>query len=146
MHLFSYENVIHNFTCLNFFIDFSLWSKLKSPSSCRVVCPEIRDLQRSIETYDMQYFPHHVLLCTSTVHDQSANICLQGYLRILWIRNTISLKKTEFINIMFHVYNWSISLKVIKLNPWMGIMFNKWPWDGTLKTYRRNVVCRPGST
>ena len=36
--------------------------------------PEIRELQRSIETYDMRYFPQHVLLCTSTVHDQSANI------------------------------------------------------------------------
>ena len=34
----------------------------------------------------------HVLLCTSTVHDQSANICIQGYLRILWIRNTKSSK------------------------------------------------------
>ena len=47
--------------------------------------PEIRELQRSIETYDMLSFPQHVLLCTSTVHDQSANICIQGYLRILWI-------------------------------------------------------------
>ena len=45
--------------------------------------PEIRELQRSIETYDMRYFPQHVLLCTSTVHDQSANICIQEYLRIL---------------------------------------------------------------
>ena len=25
---------------------------------------------RSIETYDMRYFPQHVLLCTSNVHDQ----------------------------------------------------------------------------
>ena len=33
----------------------------------------------------MRYFPQHVLLCTSTVHDQSANIYFQGYLRILWI-------------------------------------------------------------
>ena len=54
--------------------------------------PEIRELQRSIETNDMRYFPQHVLLCTSTVHDQSANICIQGYLRILWIGNTKSLK------------------------------------------------------
>ena len=41
-----------------------------------------------IETYDMRYFPQHVLLCTSTVHDQSGDICIQGYLRILWIGNT----------------------------------------------------------
>ena len=54
--------------------------------------PEIRELQRSIKTYDMRYFPQHVLLCTSTVHDQSANICIQGYLRILWIGNTKSSK------------------------------------------------------
>ena len=43
--------------------------------------PEIRELQRSIETYDMRYFPQHVLLCTSTVHDQSANICIQGEIK-----------------------------------------------------------------
>ena len=30
---------------------------------------EIRELQRSITTYDMRYFPQHVLLCTSIVHD-----------------------------------------------------------------------------
>ena len=40
----------------------------------------------------MRYFPQHVLLCTSTVHDQSASICIQGYLRILWIGNTKSSK------------------------------------------------------
>ena len=28
----------------------------------------------------------------------------------------------------------------------MGIMFNKWPEDGTLKTNRKNVACRAGST
>ena len=33
------------------------------------------------------YFPQQVLLCTSTVHDQSADI-IHGYLRILWIWNT----------------------------------------------------------
>ena len=53
---------------------------------------EIRELQRLIETYDIRYFPSHVLLCTSTVHDQSADICIQGYLGILWIRNTKSSK------------------------------------------------------
>ena len=29
--------------------------------------PEIRELQISINTYNMQYFPQHDLLCTSTV-------------------------------------------------------------------------------
>ena len=53
---------------------------------------EKRELQRSIETYDMRYFPRHVLLCTRTVHDQSANICIQGYLGILWIGNAKSSK------------------------------------------------------
>ena len=53
---------------------------------------EIRELQRSINTYNIRYFPQHVLLCTSTVHDQSGDICIQGYLRILWIGNAISLK------------------------------------------------------
>ena len=33
--------------------------------------------------YNMRYFPQHVLLCTSTVHDQSGDICIQGYLWIL---------------------------------------------------------------
>jgi len=41
---------------------------------------EIRELQRSNETYDMRYFSN-VPLCTSTVHDQSGDICIQGYLK-----------------------------------------------------------------
>ena len=58
---------------------------------------------------------HSMLYC---VHDQSANVCIQGYLRIFWIQNTkSSKKKTEFLNVMFYVQNWSISLKVVKLNP-----------------------------
>ena len=36
--------------------------------------PEMRELQRSINTYNMRYFPQHVLLCTSTVHDQSGDM------------------------------------------------------------------------
>ena len=43
---------------------------------------ETRELQRSNETYDMRYFSN-VPLCTSTVYDQSGDICIQGYLRIL---------------------------------------------------------------
>ena len=42
-------------------------------------------------------FHNIFLFCTSTVHDQSANICIQGYLRILpWIRNTKSSKIDKF--------------------------------------------------
>ena len=36
--------------------------------------PEIRELQRSIE--NMRYFLKHGILCRSTVHDQSADICI----------------------------------------------------------------------
>ena len=94
---------------------------------------------RDKKVTEIDYQLKYAIFSTAcSVHDQSANICIQGYLRILWIRNTKSSKKSEFINVIFHVKNWSISLKVVKvkLNPWMGIMFNKWPWDGTLKTYR----------
>ena len=30
----------------------------------------------------------HSRLYTTGVHDQSTDICIQGYLKILWIRNT----------------------------------------------------------
>ena len=40
----------------------------------------------------MRYFPQHVLLCTSTVHEQSGDICTQGYLWSLGIGNAKSLK------------------------------------------------------
>ena len=56
-------------------------------------------LQRSINTCNMRYFPQHVLLCTSTVHDQSGNICIQGYLRIHLIGNAKYLK----IKVLFYV-------------------------------------------
>ena len=68
-------------------------------------------------------------------HDQLANICIQGYLRILWIRNTKS-SKTKFINVIFYVKNWSISLiKVVQLNTRTGIICNKWPLDGSKKPF-----------
>ena len=54
----------------------------------------------------MRYFPQHVLLFTSTVHDQSGDICIQGYLRILWIGNAKSLKKCDNIHkcyVMFKI-------------------------------------------
>ena len=47
--------------------------------------PEIWELQRSINTYNMRYFPQHVLLCTCFVHDQSGDISIQWYFRNLWI-------------------------------------------------------------
>jgi len=56
---------------------------------CRL---EIRELKRSINTYNMRYFPQHVQLFTSTVHDQSGDIFIQGYLRILWKGNAKSFK------------------------------------------------------
>ena len=34
----------------------------------------------------LKYAIFSTALCTSTVHDQSANICIQRYLRILWNR------------------------------------------------------------
>ena len=33
------------------------------------------------------------------------------------MEHKIFKNKTEFINVMFHVKNWSISLKVVKLTP-----------------------------
>ena len=69
-----------------------IYRKLSIPVTSTKCGSEIRELQRSIKIYDMQYFPQHVLLCTSTVHDQSENNCIQGYLRILWIRNKESSK------------------------------------------------------
>ena len=57
-----FEEKMKNFTLKgNFF--HSVWYLL----------PEIRELQRSINTYNMRYFPQHFLLCTSTVHDQSGS-------------------------------------------------------------------------
>ena len=57
-------------------------------------------------SYTSKYFPQQVPLCTTGVHDQSADICIKGYLRILWIQNT---KSSNLQNkFMFHVKNWSI--------------------------------------
>ncbi len=33
----------------------------------------------------------------------SKQFCIQGYLRILWLRNKKSSKTTELLNVMFHV-------------------------------------------
>ena len=45
----------------------------------------------------MRYFPQQVPLCTTGVHDQPTDICIQGYLRILWIRNTKSAKTPKWV-------------------------------------------------
>ena len=45
----------------------------------------------------MRYFPKQVPLCTTGVHDQPTDICIQGYLRILWIRNTKSAKTPKWV-------------------------------------------------
>ena len=54
--------------------------RIKGRVQYAMCIPEIRELQISIETYDMRYFPQHVLLCTSHVHDQSVNICIGVFL------------------------------------------------------------------
>ena len=67
----------------------------------------------------MRYFPQHVLLCTSTVHDQSGDICIQGYLNILRIGNAKSLK----INNIHEYYVLCLKLEYffesVELNPWI---------------------------
>ena len=64
--------------------------------SFTVILPEIREYQRSIETYAI--FSKEVLLCTSIVHDKSANICIHGYSGILWIRNTNNTEIQKYKN------------------------------------------------
>ena len=67
----------------------------------------------------MRYFPKHVLLCTSTVHDQSGDICIQGYLRILGIGNAKSLKKDNIHNRYVLCLKLEYFYKIVKLNPCM---------------------------
>ena len=86
---------------------------------------------------------HSIFYC---LRDQSANICILGYLRILWIRNTKSSIKGWIHKCYVSCLKLEFFFNSCKTNPWMGIMFNKCPWDGTLKTYRKNVACRAGST
>ena len=75
--VFNSNNVLSCFRSINPKV--TIWRRENQGSS---FIPEMRDLQRLIKTYNMRYFPQHVLLCTSTVHDQSGDICIQGYLRI----------------------------------------------------------------
>ena len=97
---------------------------------------EIRELQRSISTYNMRYF----LLCTSTVHDQSGDICIPGYLRILWIGNAKSLKIDNIYKRYVLCQNWSISLKIVKLNPWMQQLAVRCQSKNI--TWNRSMACR----
>ena len=53
--------------------------------------------------------PQQVPFCTTGVHDQFVDICIQGYLWILWIRNTKSLKNK--------IINFEYFLKDVKLTP-----------------------------
>ena len=78
--------------------------------------PEIRELQRLIDTYYMRYFPQHILLCTYCKRPISKHLYSGIFKDPLDTKHNLQ-KKTEFINVMFHFKNWSIFLKVVKLNP-----------------------------
>ena len=58
------------------------------------------------------------------------NVCIQGYLRILWIQNTKPPKKDEIHYFMLYVKLKSIPLKNEKLDSLMGIKCNTWRLDG----------------
>ena len=58
----------------SFFQSLQIYKFYKFTQFCIAISlTEIRELQRSIETYDMRYFPQHVLLCTSAVRQM---LCL----------------------------------------------------------------------
>ena len=74
---------------------------------------EIRELHRWIETNDLRYFPQVVnKYCTRPF---SKHLYSGIFKDPLNTKHKIFKKKTEFTNVMFHVINWSISLKVVKL-------------------------------
>ena len=68
------------------FLRIFAWEHKTFGSQCET---EIREFLLTTLT---RYFPQHVLLCTRTVHDQSGDISIQGYLRMLWIGNAKALK------------------------------------------------------
>ena len=74
---------------------------------------------RELNTYNMQYFPQHVLLCTSAVHDQSWDVCIQEYLRIIWIGNVKSLKIDNIHKRYVLFLKLEYYFKSCKLNPRM---------------------------
>ena len=88
----------------------------------------------------MRYFPQHVLLCTSTVHDQSANVCFQGNLRILWIENT----KFSKLDTIHKCYALCLKLeyffKSCKTNPWMQQVAVRCQSKNI--TWNRSMACR----
>ena len=49
-------------------------------------------------------------MCTSTVHDQSADISIQGYTRIHWIQNIKSSKIDEIHKILCFMLNIGVFL------------------------------------
>ena len=130
---FPLETAVHTFFLFTF------------PSETAV--PEIRVLQRLINTYNMRYFPHHVLLCTSTVHDQSGDICIQGYLRILWIQNTKSSNKDWFFKCYVSCLKLEYFFKSCKTKPLNGYYIQQVAvrWHSK-NLYRKNVACRARST
>ena len=75
-----------------------------------------------------------------TVHDQSGDICIQGYLRILWIGNAKSLKIDNIYKRYVLCQNWSISLKIVKLNPWMQQLAVRCQSKNI--TWNRSMACR----
>ena len=89
----------------------------------------------------MQYFPQHVLLCTSTVHDQSANICIRGYLGILWKRNTKSSKLDGIHKCYVSCLKLEYFFKSCKLT-------REWIWNSTsgretaLLILKSSILCR----
>ena len=100
---------LHNFRYLSGHSRRSFQDKIQMTKQDKVnIClfqSEIREIQKSIISKICDIF-HSIFYCVQvlyTVHEQSANICIQGYFRILWIRNTKSYKKTKFTNVMFHV-------------------------------------------
>ena len=59
-------------------------------------------------------------MCARTVLDQLLDIqgYIQGYIQGSFGYEIKNLQKlTKFINVMYHVKNWSISVKDAKLNP-----------------------------
>ena len=91
---------------------------------------------KNVYTSEISFFALlHPCIAFSIVYNycthQSANICIQGYLLILWIRSTKS-SKIDWIQKCFVICLKLQYFVVVKLNPWMGITCNKWPWDGTL--------------
>ena len=90
----------------------------------------------------MRYFHQHVLLCTSTVHDQSGDICIQGYLRILWIGNTKSSKIEKTHKCYVLCLKLEYFFKSCKTKPLNGYYMQQVAVRWHSKTYCKSVACR----